>query len=62
MELRQNPMVQSANKIMSFNHTLNLQSAEKIYRKRQKWYLGIYMVLHTYLFSIIVVIVLKYFY
>ena len=48
MGLRQNPMVQSANKIMSFNHTLNLQSAEKIYRKRQKWYLGIYMVLvHT---------------
>ena len=41
MGLRQNPMVQSANKIMSFNHTLNLQSAEKIYRKRQKWYLGI---------------------
>ena len=45
MGLRQNPMVQSANKIMSFNHTLNLQSAEKIYRKRQKWYLGIYIVL-----------------
>ena len=48
MGLRQNPMVQSANKIMSFNHTLNLQSAEKIYRKRQKWYLGIYIELHTY--------------